>query len=244
MGSVKSAASPGVALQSIVVRVLHALGRAVGNRRYQCIEVVLTGTLTWTRLNQSSAAAENANIPNVRDLVGNSPRFFAVALLAGLSLRLGFFFAYPRVSDDSRIYADIARNWLHHGIYGLSASGSILPTYIRLPGYPAFLAAVFALFGDNNFRAVFLLQIAFDLGTCWLIADIAWRLAGSRAAQAAFVFAALCPFLADYAAAALTETVEILFTALALDLGVVALQTLSERRFYPWIGCGLAIAGA
>jgi Dolichyl-phosphate-mannose-protein mannosyltransferase len=53
----------------------------------------------------------------------------------------------------------------------------------------------------------------------------------------------LCPFLANYAAAVLTETLEIFLTALALDLAVVALEQLSERRFRAWIGCGFAIAG-
>jgi dolichyl-phosphate-mannose-protein mannosyltransferase len=179
----------------------------------------------------------------VRDLVRKSPKFFGAALLAGLGLRLLFFFAFPQVTDDSRIYADIARNWLRHGIYGISAPGSILPTYIRLPGYPGFLAAVFAIFGDNNFRVVLLCEIVLDLGTCLLIADLARRIAGPHAAKAAFLLAALCPFLANYAAAVLTETLEIFFTALALDLAVTGLNNLSERKPGAWIGCGLAIAG-
>lgn len=171
-----------------------------------------------------------------------SPRFFGTALLAGLALRLLFFFAFPHVTDDSRIYADLAINWLRHGIYGITASRAIVPTYIRLPGYPAFLAVVFAFFGDNSFRAVFLLQIAVDLGTCFLIADLSRRIAGGRSARAAFLLAALCPFLANYASAALTETLEIFFTALALDLAMAGLEVLPQVRFRNWIGCGLAIA--
>ena len=120
--------------------------------------------------------------------------------------------------DDSRLYADIAKNWLQHGIYGITNSGVIMPTLSRLPGYPAFLAAVFAIFGIDNFRAVLLVQVLFDLATCFLVADMARRLFSERAAKAAFLFAALCPFLANYAAAALTETLEIFFTALAFDL--------------------------
>ena len=120
--------------------------------------------------------------------------------------------------DDSRLYANIAENWLQHGVYGITNSGAIMPTLSRLPGYPAFLAVIFALFGIENFRAVLLVQVLFDLATCFLIADMARRLFSERAAQAAFLLAALCPFLANYAAAALTETLEIFFTALALDL--------------------------
>ena len=117
-----------------------------------------------------------------------------------------------RITNDSFVYGDIAKNWLQHGIYGLSGPDEISPTYIRLPGYPAFLAAVFAIFGMEHYRAVLALQVLVDLGTCFLIADMARRLVSPRAAKAAFLLAALCPFLASYAAAALTETLEIFFT--------------------------------
>lgn len=188
--------------------------------------------------------ARTRYIPNVRDLVRKYPNFFGAALLVGVGVRLLFFFTFPQVADDSRIYADIARNWLWHGVYGISAAGATIPTDIRLPGYPAFLAAVFAVFGDNNFRAVLLCQIAVDLGTCFLIADLARRIAGADAAKAAFLLATLCPFLATYSAAALTETLEIFFTALALDLAVAGLSSLSEPKYRAWIGCGLAIAAS
>ena len=56
------------------------------------------------------------------------------------------------------------------------------------------------------------------------------------------MLAALCPFLATYAAAALTETLEIFFTALALDFAIAGLTTVQGIR--PWLGCGLAIGGA
>jgi 4-amino-4-deoxy-L-arabinose transferase-like glycosyltransferase len=83
-----------------------------------------------------------------------------------------------------------------------------------------------------------------DIGTCFLIADMARRLVSSRAAKAAFLLAALCPFLASYAAAALTETLEIFFTALAFDFAIAGLETLDQRRLRPWLGCGLAIGAA
>lgn len=179
---------------------------------------------------------------SVRDLVRKSPKFFGVVLLTGLGLRLLFLLVFAQVTDDSRIYADIALNWLHHGIYGITTPGGIAPTYIRLPGYPAFLALVFALFGDSSFRTVMLCQIAFDLGTCFLIADLARRMAGTRAAKVSFLLAALCPFLANYSAAVLTETLEVFFTALAVDLAVLGLECLPAPRFRAWAGSGLAIA--
>jgi 4-amino-4-deoxy-L-arabinose transferase-like glycosyltransferase len=183
----------------------------------------------------------------VLELVRKNARFFLATSLVALALRLLFVFRFPGVVDDSRLYANIATNWLH-GVYGISNSGQVVPTFSRLPGYPAFLAATFAIFGSNNFRAGLLIQTLFDLGTCFVVADIARRMFSGRASKAAFLLAALCPFLANYAAAALTETLEIFFTALALDFavrGFAALRHDSDSRANPastiWLGCGLSI---
>lgn len=177
----------------------------------------------------------------MRELVRRNLRFFILATAAGLALRLLFLFRFPAVVNDSFVYGDIAKNWLQHGIYGLSGPNEISPTYIRLPGYPAFLAFIFAIFGMEHYRAVLVTQIFVDLGACVVCADMAKRLLSERAAKAAFILAALCPFLANCAGSALTETLEIFFTALALDLASAALQ---RKRVKFWIGCGLSCGGA
>lgn len=166
--------------------------------------------------------------------------------MAALAPRIFLVLRFPGVVDDSRLYADIAKNWLRHSNYGITNSGVIVPTLSRLPGYPAFLAAVFAIFGDDRFRAVLLIQVLFDLATCFLIADMARRLFSERAAKAAFLMAALCPFLANYAAAALTETLEIFFTALALNLAFrgLGIGGAPARPKTVWIGCGLSIGAS
>jgi hypothetical protein len=143
-------------------------------------------------------------------------------------------------------------NWLQHGVYGITDSGHVMPTLSRLPGYPAFLAAIFTVFGWSNFRAILLIQVLFDLGTCFIVADVARRMFSERAAKAAFVLGALCPFLANYAAAALTETLEIFFTALALNLawrGLIFMRPedgkgtdfLRKHFWLLWLGSGLSI---
>lgn len=184
-------------------------------------------------------------LPGLRS---SSTQFFVAATLAGLALRLVLVAYFPAVVDDSRLYADIATNWLRHGVYGITNGPAIIPTLSRLPGYPGFLAVIFALFGVGNFRAVLVIQVLFDLATCFLIADIASKLFSARVAKVAFLLTALCPFLANYAAAALTETLEVFFTALALSLAVRGLSigetsagTFSMRV---WLGCGLAVGGA
>jgi len=161
--------------------------------------------------------------------------------MGAIALRILFVVRLPAVTSDSFVYGDIAKNWLQHGIYGLTGRTEISPTYIRLPGYPAFLAVVFAIFGVEHYRAVLILQVLVDISTCFLVADIARRVISPAAAKAAFLLAAFCPFLANYSAAALTETWEIFFTALALDLAVVGR---GKDRARTWLGVGLAIGGA
>jgi 4-amino-4-deoxy-L-arabinose transferase-like glycosyltransferase len=164
------------------------------------------------------------------------PSFFTlVVLAAGAALRLWFIHAHPMVQGDSLLYGDIAANWLHHGIYGHSVgheSGitTVEPTLVRLPGYPAFLAAIFALFGTANYRAVVYIQALIDLGTCLLIANLARKLSGPPSARFALLLAALCPFTANYVAFALTETLSIFCVA----LGFLALAELIERPGPLW----------
>ncbi len=175
----------------------------------------------------------------MRKLLRDHSKFFLIFALAGLALRLAFILRLPQVTYDSEIYGEIAKNWLENGIYGLTRGAAILPTYIRLPGYPAFLAAIFAVFGHEHYRAVMLVQVAFDLGTCFVIADLARRTISQGAARLAFVFAALNPFLANYSAAVLSETLEIFFTALALDLAASGLSKLGPKGTDRWIECGI-----
>lgn len=193
---------------------------------------------------RAGVLAESCYIPFVRETLRKHSRFFLAATLAAIVLRLLFVFRFPAITSDSVVYGDIAKNWLQHGIYGLGGGAGITPTSIRLPGYPAFLLAVFAIFGPDHYRAALLLQILVDLGTCFLIADLGRRIESERAAKIAFLLAALCPFLANYAAAALSETWEIFFTVMALDLAVAGIADRESARVGRWLGCGLAIGAA
>ena len=154
--------------------------------------------------------------------------FIVTALLLGAALRLYFFFHWPQVNGDGLIYGDIAKNWLQHGIYGRSAGGSIQPTLIRLPGYPLFVALVFAICGLEHYNAILFLQISIDLGTCLLIAAFARKVCSTRAAWIALFLAALCPFTANYTVAPLTETLTLFFIAVAM-LALVRIVTRADK---------------
>jgi len=167
--------------------------------------------------------------------------FFLVATLAALALRLFFIFVFPVVEGDSLIYGDIAKNWLSHGIYAVSDGTIIRPTLIRLPGYPAFLAAVFSIFGREHYTAVMVVQALLDVNTCLVIAAMALELMNERAAKTSYLLAAICPFTANYTAAPLTETLTIFCTAHALYYGVRGVRRLqaSEPSVRMWLVAGL-----
>ncbi|MGC2399739.1 MAG: glycosyltransferase family 39 protein [Acidobacteriaceae bacterium] len=161
--------------------------------------------------------------------------FTLVVLAAGAGLRMWLIHLHPQVGGDALLYGDIAGNWLTHGVYGHSVGhpsgpATIQPTLVRLPGYPAFLALCFALFGVGNYRPAIWLQALIDLGTCLLVAGLAARICGRRAARIALVLAALCPFTAVYAAFPLTETLSLFCIA----LGFRALPEVLERPRSVW----------
>ena len=148
-----------------------------------------------------------------------------IALAAGAAMRLWFIHAYPEVQGDPLIYGAIAKNWMLHGVYSKTTSGALVPTLIRLPGYPLFLILCFRLFGVENYHAVMYVQTVIDLATCLLIASFTARIWSRRAAWWALWLAALCPFTANYAAVPLTETLELFWISVALYSLARFLQT-------------------
>jgi hypothetical protein len=176
-----------------------------------------------------------------------------LAVLAGLIVRLYFVLKFPaQDSGDAPFYLQLAWNWLKNGIYGFSIDGRLTPVDMRAPGYPAFLAAIFA-FAGNSQRAVMLVQVLVDLATCCLIALIAATLAPEssrrRVALGGLWLAALCPFTANYTAVVLTEPLATFLTALALfvlleaDFGAAPdlANPAGHRRFSRWFLAGIVV---
>ncbi|MGD1212505.1 MAG: glycosyltransferase family 39 protein [Candidatus Acidiferrales bacterium] len=174
------------------------------------------------------------------------------AVPAGLALRLFFVLKFPSAdSGDAPFYIELAWNWLKKGVYGFPVNGHLMPVDMRMPGYPAFLAAIFA-FAGNSQRAVMFAQAVVDLATCFLIALIAARLAPAaarrRVALAGLWLAALCPFTANYTAVVLTETLVTFLTALAILILMGALleadrgetpDPARRRAISPWFLGGI-----
>jgi hypothetical protein len=175
------------------------------------------------------------------------------ALAAGLGLRLFFVLGFPANSGDTVLYEQIATNWLKHGAYAMNVNGSVTPVDLRMPGYPAFLAFLYACTGRTGADArlaVMFTQIVIDLFSCLLIAAFAsfylcrLRPAQNRSAifRLSLWLALACPFVANYTAVPLTEVIATFFTVLALLAMVIQLQ--SENAMNVSHGPGtLAIKG-
>ncbi len=177
----------------------------------------------------------------MRDLLRKHAAFFLAFTTAALALRLLFLWKLRFVAGDSLVYGDIAKNWMLHGSYTMTEDGVTVPTLIRLPGYPAFLVAVWSVFGMEHYTAVMVVQILLDVVTCFLVAELARETAGERAAKIAFALSALCVFFANYDATPLTEPLAIFFAALALLGAVKGLKRLRDARWAGWwVICGLA----
>jgi hypothetical protein len=155
---------------------------------------------------------------------------------------LFFVLKFPANSGDTVLYEQIATNWLKHHVYAMTVGGEITPVDLRMPGYPAFLAIVYALTGRTGADArlwVMLAQIGVDLLSCLVIARLAALLAcmsedsapNKGVYSAALWLAALCPFTANYTAVPLTEVFATFWTALACCALVIALRRVQKPDF-------------
>src|SRR6185436_7515557 len=153
--------------------------------------------------------------------------------------------------DDGKVYSQIARNLLEQHVYSAETEPPYLPSLIRLPGYPVFVAGVYSVFGHGDNMGVRLVQALIDTATCGLIALLAFfwepdEKFKRRSSIAALALAAVCPFTTIYVATILTET-PTMFLAVAMCLtATLALKaTRNGRVLLLWVTtgllCGLAV---
>ena len=137
---------------------------------------------------------------------------FGIAVAVGLAARLVFALAYwvdKPLTIDQVEYLMLADNFRENGrlSYGVGEEHRLM----RSPGYPVFLAGVLSL--QDSLSAVKIAQSILGALTSLLVAALAYRLAGRRAAIAAAFLAALYPPLVWMPAEILSET---LFACVAL----------------------------
>ena len=150
----------------------------------------------------------------------------AIILALGLALRLGLLWGLPDSSietGDTRFYALLADNLLAGHGFSSAEAPPYLPSVERPPGYPAFIAAVWAFTG-RSYPALAMAQIFLDLATVALIFFAARRRYGPWAASAAAALYAVLPFSAGQSVQLMSEVLASFCFALALYAHTRALE--------------------
>jgi uncharacterized membrane protein HdeD (DUF308 family) len=171
---------------------------------------------------------------------------YALLLTVAFSFRVAVARFYANDSpDDGKIYAQIARNLLEQHVYSHETKPPYVPSLIRLPGYPLFLAGVYSVFGHGDNTAVRIVQAAIDTASCALIALVAYfwepdEKRKRRTSIAALALAAVCPFTTIYVATILTETLTIFFAVAMCLTATLALRATRPRdALWLWVATGL-----
>lgn len=122
---------------------------------------------------------------------------------------------------------------------GSGYARSQVPDTYRPPGYPLFLAAVYALFG-HSVAAVKVLQSILDAATCVMILLIGERLFTRRVGVIAGAIAAVYPFLIVYTGFVLSEALFVFLSTVFL----YALVRFREGCSWRWLAvAGLLLGG-
>jgi glycosyltransferase involved in cell wall biosynthesis len=158
---------------------------------------------------------------------------FAVALCA----RAAFLFGGGRLTApleyDEVCYDNYAQNLVDGKGY---TQNGVTPSSFWPPGYPVFLAGIYAVFGHSP-AAALVIQAALDLAGILLAFSLARRYFGPRPALIAAGLCAVYPYFIYRAGHLLTETLAVFLTLLAVYLATLARER-GDTRY--WLLTGAA----
>jgi 4-amino-4-deoxy-L-arabinose transferase-like glycosyltransferase len=168
----------------------------------------------------------------------NERRLLAVIIVLGVVIRVVLGLVHPYVFDDSRDYVALAVRLLGEGVYGVQTKAGWV-TGSRMPGYPLFLAGIFAVFGES-LRMVAVVQGVLGAGVIGLTYALARR-AGPAAGLLAAGMVAVDPLTVAFSAAILSEMP---FTLFLLGALWACVRTKETRGWAWWIVLGVLWGGA
>ncbi|HUQ88801.1 MAG TPA: glycosyltransferase family 39 protein [Vicinamibacterales bacterium] len=165
-----------------------------------------------------------------------SPRARLAVVLIAL-LHAAFFIVYQRPDWDiawsdqggyQQLGAAMARSGGEFTRY--PDSPTFIPEVIRTPGYPAFVAVIYRVFGVNTLPVAIAQAFVFVL-ICFLVYALTTRIADRKAGTAAAIMTALFPPLPYYGALVLTEVWTTFVLIGAMLVCVRAIQSGRTRDF-------------
>lgn len=193
----------------------------------------------------SGKTSEDEKPSSFREFLLAYRRPIMIILVVAFAWRLVLVAGFPRTAGDEPRYRIPAVNILAGHGFSSDTGEPILPSMHTMPLYSFFIAAVYAVFGQNN-SAVRIAQSLVDLITCLLVAFIAFSLAppswrAAAAISALIIYGFLCWFTVSWTRYILTETLATFMTMLALTVSVMTFR--KERWRWPTVGliCGIAI---
>jgi 4-amino-4-deoxy-L-arabinose transferase-like glycosyltransferase len=148
-------------------------------------------------------------------------------LATGAAIRLALWLGsegLPLTAWDERDYNTLALNLLRHGEFAFTPGR---PLSERPPLYPAFIAGVYWLSGEENYQAVRLIQVCISLVSVILLYRFAASLYSRRVGLWACGLYALYPSLLAYNSLLLTE---VLFTFLLCAACLIFLRAYQQDR--------------
>ena len=176
-----------------------------------------------------------------------SRRLILAAVVVGLALRLAFGLLYwidKPLTHDEREYLALARSVAagRGFTYGPEAAPGTAQQFGRAPGYPLFLAILGVPPGEvmSTPARVKIAQSLIGAAVVWLVALIAARTLGRRAAVAAAAIAAVYPPLVWMCAYVLSET---LFSLAALAAATALDAAMLRARSHRAGAAGMIAAG-
>lgn len=168
-----------------------------------------------------------------------------IILLLAAAFRVAMVLQFPMPAGDELRYTTPAVNLLAGHGFSSAVSEPYPPSEATVPGYPLFIAAIYAVFGQHN-SAVRIAQSLLDVLTCLLVAFISFSLAPAAlrtpaAISALLIYGCLSWFTVDWTRYVLTETLALFFTCLAIAVGIAAFRM--GRWLWPVAGaiCGMAL---
>lgn len=169
-------------------------------------------------------------------------RVLAAILVVGVVIRVLLGWVHPYVFDDSRDYVELAQRLLGGGVYGVQTKAG-WEIASRMPGYPLFLAGIFALFGDS-LRMVGVVQGLLGAGVIGLTYALARRAAGTGGSAVGLIAAGLVavdPLTVGFSAAVLSEMP---FTLFLLGALWACLRAREAKGWAWWVVLGVLWGGA
>jgi 4-amino-4-deoxy-L-arabinose transferase-like glycosyltransferase len=172
-------------------------------------------------------------------LAATEARSLFYIFLIALGVRLIFAALYSWVPDDALGYDTLARNILAGNGFSFQLSPPFEPTLYRTPVYPAFLAALYGVFGFHE-TVVYVAQAILGALTSCLIFFVARRYLTQGPALLVALINAIYPLTARFVATRLSET---LFTFLMCGAVYLVIRAVQQKSAWPWMSAAGAMLG-